>query len=113
LGPELADVLDVLGVVEHEKPTTVGLSGRECGEDGGYRGVDRLPHRELEALRELHQRDLNLRLVGGGDPPDQVVVAPVAVDELGGDLGLADATHADDRGGGHRGAGGVGESGVE
>ena len=84
------------GVVIHQKPTRPGARSQGL-EDGLDRPVpagvrDRLP--ELEPLAQADEGLPDPVVMLGADPPDDLVLVDMAVNEFRGQLGFADAAHA-------------------
>ncbi len=112
LREQRVDVVDVVPAVEDQKPAGVRLPAPQ----GVTHGTDALAGLAAAAQTEFHGEfaeavTLNVAVVGV-DPPHHVVVRAEAVGVLGGELGLADAGHTEQRAGGSA-ALGVGETLVE
>ncbi len=104
--------LDVVPAVEDQQPVPVRLPAPERVADRADAFAGLAADAQAEFDGEFAEAVALDGAVVAVDPPHQVVVGAEAVRVLGGQLGLADAGHADERAGGGA-ALGVGEPLVE
>ena len=83
---ELSHVVELLGVVEDQEPVPVGAAESEGLPHGRHRDVDLTADTEIQLRGEFDEGLLNLTGALRWNPPDQVVVARMAMRVLDGDL---------------------------